>query len=83
MAKTKQQKSLTRWTKQKWRTASGKKSSEPERYMHRLELYLNLRVLRKVKRNWLQLTQRNVLLQRKVNSMLNMVYIKERKDNGS
>lgn len=28
MAKTKQQKSLDRWTKQKWRTASGKKSSE-------------------------------------------------------
>ena len=28
MAKTKQQKSLTRWTKQKWTTASGKKSSE-------------------------------------------------------
>jgi hypothetical protein len=28
MAKTKQQKSLSRWTKQKWRTASGKKSSE-------------------------------------------------------
>ncbi len=28
MAKKKQQKSLDRWTKQKWRTASGKKSSE-------------------------------------------------------
>ena len=28
MAKTKQQKSLSRWTKQKWTTASGKKSSE-------------------------------------------------------
>ena len=28
MAKTKQQKSLTRWTKHKWMTASGKKSSE-------------------------------------------------------
>lgn len=28
MAKTKQQKSLTRWTKQKWRTPSGKKSSK-------------------------------------------------------
>jgi len=28
MAKTARQKSLTRWTKQKWRTASGKKSSE-------------------------------------------------------
>ena len=28
MAKTKQQKSLDRWTKQKWRTSSGKKSSE-------------------------------------------------------
>ena len=28
MAKTKQQKSLDRWTKQKWRNPSGKKSSE-------------------------------------------------------
>ena len=28
MAKTKQQKSLDRWTKQKWGTPSGKKSSE-------------------------------------------------------
>ena len=28
MAKTKRQKSLDRWTKQKWRTPSGKKSSE-------------------------------------------------------
>ena len=28
MGKKKQQKSLDRWTKQKWRTASGKKSSE-------------------------------------------------------
>tara|TARA_R100000988_G_scaffold66205_1_gene33671 strand:- start:396 stop:638 length:243 start_codon:yes stop_codon:yes gene_type:complete len=28
MAKAKSQQSLVRWTKQKWRTASGKKSSE-------------------------------------------------------
>ncbi len=28
MAKTKRQKSLDRWTKQKWKTPSGKKSSE-------------------------------------------------------
>ena len=28
MAKTKTQKSLDRWTKQKWRTASGEKSSK-------------------------------------------------------
>ena len=28
MGKTARQKSLDRWTKQKWRTASGKKSSE-------------------------------------------------------
>ena len=28
MGKTKQQKSLDKWTKQKWRTASGKKSSK-------------------------------------------------------
>ena len=34
MAKKKSQKSLTRWTKQKWRTKSGKKSSETgERYL--------------------------------------------------
>ena len=28
MVKTKQQKSLNRWTKQKWRTASGKPSTQ-------------------------------------------------------
>ncbi len=28
MARTKRQKSLVKWTKQKWRTASGKKSSK-------------------------------------------------------
>ena len=28
MAKTKQQKSLTRWTKQNWRTSSGKPSTQ-------------------------------------------------------
>ena len=34
MAKTARQKSLDRWTKQKWRTKSGKKSSETgERYL--------------------------------------------------
>ena len=33
MAKKKSQKSLTRWTKQKWRTKSGKPSSKTgERY---------------------------------------------------
>ena len=34
MALTKSQRSLKSWTKQKWRTKSGKKSSEPgERYL--------------------------------------------------
>ena len=34
MAKSKSQKSLDRWTKQKWRTKSGKKSSKTgERYL--------------------------------------------------
>ena len=34
MAKSKSQKSLDSWTKQKWRTKSGKKSSETgERYL--------------------------------------------------
>ena len=43
MAKTKQQKSLTRWTKQKWRTASGKKSSETG------EVYAPSRTISKLK----------------------------------
>ena len=34
MAKSKSQESLTKWTKQKWRTKSGKKSSKTgERYL--------------------------------------------------
>ena len=44
MAKTKQQKSLTRWTKQKWRTASGKKSSETG------EVYAPSKTISKLKR---------------------------------
>ena len=41
MAKTKQQKSLTRWTKQKWTTASGKKSSETGEVMLLRKLLLS------------------------------------------
>ena len=44
MAKTKQQKSLTRWTKQKWRTDSGKKSSETG------EVYAPAKTISKLKR---------------------------------
>ena len=43
MAKTKQQKSLDRWTKQKWRTPSGKKSSETG------EVYAPARTIAKLK----------------------------------
>ena len=43
MAKTKQQKSLDRWTKQKWRTASGKKSSKTG------EVYAPAATIRKLK----------------------------------
>ena len=43
MAKTKQQKSLDRWTKQKWRTPSGKKSSETG------EVYAPSRTISKLK----------------------------------
>ncbi len=43
MAKTKQQKSLTRWTKQKWRTPSGKKSSKTG------EVYAPSRTISKLK----------------------------------
>jgi hypothetical protein len=43
MAKKKQQKSLDRWTKQKWRTASGKKSSETG------EVYAPAKTIQKLK----------------------------------
>ena len=43
MGKTKQQKSLDRWTKQKWRTPSGKKSSETG------EVYAPSRTISKLK----------------------------------
>ena len=43
MAKTKQQKSLDRWTKQKWRTPSGKKSSETG------EVYAPSKTIKKLK----------------------------------
>ena len=43
MAKTKQQKSLTRWSKQKWRTPSGKKSSETG------EVYAPSKTIKKLK----------------------------------
>lgn len=43
MPKTKQQKSLDRWTKQKWRTPSGKKSSETG------EVYAPSATIRKLK----------------------------------
>ena len=43
MPKRKSQKSLDRWTKQKWRTASGKKSSETG------EVYAPSRTISKLK----------------------------------
>jgi hypothetical protein len=43
MAKTARQKSLDRWTKQKWRTPSGKKSSETG------EVYAPSATIRKLK----------------------------------
>lgn len=43
MAKTARQKSLDRWTKQKWRTPSGKKSSETG------EVYAPSRTISKLK----------------------------------
>ena len=43
MALKKSQKSLKRWTKQKWRTASGKKSSEP------VEVYAPAATIKKLK----------------------------------
>ncbi len=43
MGLTKRQKSLKRWTKQKWRTASGKKSSQTE------EVYAPAKTIAKLK----------------------------------
>ena len=62
MALKKSQRSLRTWTKQKWRTASGKKSSETG------EVY--------APENLQQLIEKKEKLQEKVNNTQNMVYIK-------
>ena len=84
MALKKSQKSLKKWTKQKWRTASGKKSSETG------EVYAPSAKIKKLKsspagrKNLQQLTKRNAQQQLQENNTLNMVFIKRkgRRSNG-
>ena len=77
MALAKSQKSLKRWGKQKWRTPSGKKSSEtgevyaPSKTIKRL--------LQKVEENLQQQTEKNVQQPRKANNTPDMDYIKVKK----
>ena len=81
MALKKSQKSLKKWTKQKWRTPSGKKSSETGEVYAPAATIKKLKSTAKGKRNWQQQTKRKEpLLQRESNTQ-NMVYIKERNDN--
>ena len=74
--KHKTQKSLDKWTKQKWTTASGKKSSETG------EVYAPKKTIESLKStpsedvNLLQQIERKEKLLQRVNNMLDMVYIR-------
>ena len=72
MAKTKQQKSLTRWTKQKWTTASGKKSSETGEVYAPKKTISKLKSTAAGKKKLAAANKKNVLQLKRVNNMLNM-----------
>ena len=80
MAKTKQQKSLTRWTKQKWTTASGKKSSKTDEVYAPKKTIDKLKSTKKGKAKLAAANKKNVLLLKKANNMLVMGCIKVKKD---
>lgn len=80
MALKKSQKSLKRWTKQKWRTPSGKKSSETG------EVYAPAATIKKLKstaagrKKLAAANKKKEQQQEKANNMLNMAYIKVKND---
>ena len=80
MAKAKSQRSLDRWTKQKWRTASGKKSSKTG------EVYAPAATIRKLKstaagrKKLAAANKKKEKLLEEVSNMLNMAYTKVKKD---
>ena len=77
MALKKTQKSLKRWTKQKWRTPSGKKSSETgEVYVPAAKLK-SLKSTKKGKAKLAAANRKKELLLKKVNNTQDMVCIKD------
>ena len=82
MALKKSQKSLKRWSKQKWRTPSGKKSSKTG------EVYAPAATIKKLKstaagrKKLAAANKKKRAATKKVNNTLDMVYTKEKKDNG-
>ena len=80
MALKKSQKSLKRWTKQKWRTPSGKPSGKTGEVYAPSKTIKHQSQLLQVERNLQQLTERSEKLLRKVSNTLDMVYIKEKND---
>ena len=85
MAKKKQQKSLDKWTKQKWRTASGKPSTQGSEATG--EVYAPAKTIAKLKstksgkkKTKSSQPKRKELLVKKVSNMLDMVYIKGKKE---
>ena len=81
MALKKSQKSLKKWTKQKWRTPSGKKSSATGEVYAPSATIKKLKSTEKEEKNWQQQTKRKELLLQKESNTQNTVYTKERSDN--
>ena len=76
MAKTKQQKSLDRWTKQKWRTPSGKKSSETGEVYAPSRTISKLKSTSKGRKKLAAANKKKRAATKLVNNMQSMVFIK-------
>ena len=76
MALTKRQKSLKRWTKQKWRTASGKKSSKTGEVYAPAKTIAKLKSTKAGRKKLAAANAKKEKLLNVVNNTLNMVYIK-------
>ena len=81
MAKAASQKSLDKWTKQKWTTPSGKKSSETGEVYAPKKTIERLKSTSKGRSKLARANKRKELQPKQVNSTQDMDCIKARKDN--
>ena len=81
MALKKSQKSLKKWTKQKWRTPSGKKSSETGEVYAPSATIKKLKSTEKGRKKLAAANKKKERLLQKESNTQNTVYTKERSDN--